>query len=957
MLPGAAAPVGDTFAGSCQVLALRAGRVATVSIVYDAAAGLLSAWKTLRTEDARQLAEFRRYAERWVGRESPVGSPEVHGLRVWNDRTYLTQELLPSPTLAETLRDDQEELGRVIIGATELCRTTHDFVAAGFAAPAILHPANVHADGLANLWLTDPTTSAFGRPSRHPDVLAACGVLLAHLFGMDAAAPTAARVRWAQTSSDVRSRLQRVVERCAPAARARFSLLGDAAEALEALLREAKVLPSGEERTFPTHTPRFAPEYQTSVHHGYQLLQFGCYELGEGAFRRALALAPWSLDARLGLAEATLQTNNLDEAMALAAGALSDCQEDSRVWQVYVRALVATREDVADAVPAAERAVHLAPHDPGALLTLAQVVELQGDEARSETLRRQAMELAPHWAEPALAAAFLALDRGDHATASATFTRALRANPLDSEAWQGRALALEYQGAYAGAARSVQQLTALQPHSEEFRAWGRRLQLFADRPDVATTRSAKAAQLALDHVPPVSSGLTPETRQDLLTALGAMDHALHLRPDAVALWCLQGELLAALDDPERTAAAYGQATDLDPDSGAAWLGLARARLRAGDEPAGMDCIMRAMSARRPMPAAGLLGAELHWRQGRRGPALRLLQFTLAMAPAWAPAWRRMAEWADRLEHPRMALRAGRALSRLPGHHTSGLLIVARQLVRVGLLDEARTVCEDALAAEEDSADTWAILAEVQHARGDVAGARHSWERAVERDPGRADLWCAYAETLMAAGDARSAAAVAQRATRLAPDVSHVWRSAGEVHLRAGQTWLARRAFARALKLDPGDPVSWCGLGNGLLAGGRARAAVVAGERATSYGPEQAEHWCLLGRAQLAKGASQPAARSFDRAISLAPEFVPAWHMLAVTEVVLGRYNAARRSWQRVLALAPDHTAAQEGLQRLQRLRHRGARGPAASKAVLAGLPDAPTLPEPDGAGQSAASPR
>ncbi|MFQ5468636.1 MAG: tetratricopeptide repeat protein, partial [Kiloniellaceae bacterium] len=506
--------------------------------------------------------------------------------------------------------------------------------------------------------------------------------------------------------------------------------------------------------------------------------------------------------------EAILQTDKVDEALGLASGAVSDFVDDARVWQVYSRALLAARDDLDQAVHAAERAVHIAPTDPGALLTLAQVAELQGDEARSETLRRDAMELAPHWAEPALAAAFLALDRGDNASATATFSRALRANPLDTEAWQGRALAREYEGAYASAARSVEYLTRLQPRSEEFRAWGRRLRLFGERPDVATTRSAKAAQLALDHVPPVSSGLTPETRQDLITALGAMDHALHLRPDAVALWCLKGELLTALEQPGDAAGCYAHAAELDPDSGAAWLGLARARLAQGDEAAGMDGIMRAMSARRPMPAAGLLGAELHWRQGRRGPALRLLAFTLAMAPAWAPAWRRMAEWAERLDHYRMVLRAGRALSALPGHRTAGLLIMARQMVRIGMLDEARAVCEDALASQDDGADTWAILAEVQHARGDVAAARRSWERALERDAGRADLWCAYAQTLMAAGDTRSAAAVVQRATRLAPDTGHVWRMAGEVHLRGGQSWLARRAFGRALKLEPTDAARW-----------------------------------------------------------------------------------------------------------------------------------------------------
>lgn len=947
LLPGAVAPVGELFAGSCHVLALRAGRVSTVSVVHDASAGLLSAWKTLRTNDTRLLGQFRRHCERWAATDPPIGAADVHALRVWNGRTYLTQELLPSPMLADALRDEDEELGRVVIGATELCRTVQDFVSAGFTDPAMLHPANVRADGLANLWLTDPTTSSFGRCRRAPDVLAACGALLTRLFGCDPCPPAAARERWADAPTDARDPLHRILTRCAPDARARFACVGDVADALEGVLRNAHVLPASQERTFPIHTPRFTSEYQTSVHHGYQLLNFGCFELAEGAFRRALALAPWSLDARLGLAETTLQTDHVEEAMALAGGAVSEGAEDSRAWQVYARALVATHEEGSAALPAAERAVQLAPKDPGALLTLAQVVEMQGDEARSDILRRQAMDLAPHWAEPALSAAFLALDRGDNATAVSIFTQALRANPLETEAWQGRALALEYQGRYALAARSVEYLAALQPESEEFRAWGRRLRLFGERPDVATTRSARAAQQALDHVPPVASGLTPETRQDLVTALGAMDHALHLRPDAVALWCLKGELQSALEDLPAAAACYTRAVELDAESGAAWLGVARARLAEGDEAAGMDAIMRAMSVRRPMPAAGLLGAELHWRQGRRGPALRLLEFTLAMAPAWAPAWQRMAEWAERMHHPRMALRAGRALSELVGQHTAGLLIMARNMVRLGMLEDARTVCEDALAAENNGADTWAILAEVQQATGDLPAARHSWERSLECDPDRADLWCAYAQTLLAAGDTRSAAAVVQRATRLAPDVPGVWRVSGEVHLRAGQTWLARQAFGRALKFDPTDAVSWYGLGDGLLAAGRTRAAVVAGERAATYGPDLAKHWCLLGRAQLAGGETQPAARSFDRAISLAPEFVPAWHMLAVTEVVLGRYNAAGRSWQRVLALAPNHPAAREGLQRLQRLRHRGMRGAAASESVLAGLPGAPALPPGD----------
>jgi tetratricopeptide (TPR) repeat protein len=278
------------------------------------------------------------------------------------------------------------------------------------------------------------------------------------------------------------------------------------------------------------------------------------------------------------------------------------------------------------------------------------------------------------------------------------------------------------------------------------------------------------------------------------------------------------------------------------------------------------------------------------------------------------------------------------------------LALARQCFRDGDLEQAQTLCREALRTEPGHAETLYLLGKVRHRQQHLEEALSCFDRVLQSWPQLAECHHARGLVLMDRGDLDSAEAAFRQALLLKPaflparihlgqvlqdlgkaeDAEQCYRVAlqqqpdlAEAHadlagvLRArGQLEEAAQSYREALRLRPEFAAAHNNLGIVLQTLGNLPEAAACYRDALRRDATLAGTHYNLGNVVRQIGSSAEAAACYQQALRLQPGFAPAYNGLGLVYLQSGDLEKARECFQEALRLQPTLVEAHQSLGHL-----------------------------------------
>lgn len=213
------------------------------------------------------------------------------------------------------------------------------------------------------------------------------------------------------------------------------------------------------------------------------------------------------------------------------------------------------------------------------------------------------------------------------------------------------------------------------------------------------------------------------------------------------------------------------------------------------------------------------------------------------------------------------------------------------------LQDARSLFEQLLAADPDSARALEGLAYVAARQDDFAQAADWFDRAVKAGPASPDLLRDAGIASKNAGRPAAALAHFQAALKRAPEQLAYYGEIADLQARLGQGDQAVALIRHALKLAPSSPALHYTHGKLLGQAGRFDEELQAYQRALSLKPDFVDAHVNLGVALRDMRRFDEALRSFKRAIALDPEHAGARNNRAQTNLMLGNFEHGWRDYE------------------------------------------------------------
>ena len=220
----------------------------------------------------------------------------------------------------------------------------------------------------------------------------------------------------------------------------------------------------------------------------------------------------------------------------------------------------------------------------------------------------------------------LLLKQQQFAQALQAYEEALRIEPRNFHAWNGKGTALYSQGNYKKA----------------YDAYQRAIEIDADNPVVW-----------------VSAGLSLNRLQRYQQAIVHFDRAIEIDPHYVSAWTGKADAQLDMNLPEEALNSYEQALTYDPKSFQAWNGLGNARSSLRDFAGAGDAYSRALQVNPRSAVAWCNKAEALIQQGHYRPALAALNEATELDRTYARAWTLKADVHDALGNHQEAQKARR----------------------------------------------------------------------------------------------------------------------------------------------------------------------------------------------------------------------------------------------------------------------------------------------------------
>jgi tetratricopeptide (TPR) repeat protein len=350
---------------------------------------------------------------------------------------------------------------------------------------------------------------------------------------------------------------------------------------------------------------------------------------------KAVSKSPREAEAPLALAQLFLRLGRLDD----AAGALAKAGDRAESAPPPVRARVLSARSafalragtVGDALALARQAVE-AQAAAGSLAALARAQARAGDPGALATAA-EAARVAPDSAIARVASGDASLAARLGPEAEAAYRRALELDPRSAVALTGLARALAARGKAGEALEAARAATRADPHLAE-----------------ALVAVGMAA-------------LAGDPHDAKSEAISALQQAAFLEPKDALVKLEVGRVFESREQPEQAAAAYEEATGLDPTWAAPRVALLALRFRAGDADAALQGLRVLPDDMKATGGAALLLGRVLLQTGDGAGAKAALDQAVAALPGLAEAHAAQGDAADALGERTLAADAyGRAVN-------------------------------------------------------------------------------------------------------------------------------------------------------------------------------------------------------------------------------------------------------------------------------------------------------
>ena len=217
-------------------------------------------------------------------------------------------------------------------------------------------------------------------------------------------------------------------------------------------------------------------------------------------------------------------------------------------------------------------------------------------------------------------------------------------------------------------------------------------------------------------------------------------------------------------------------------------------------------------------------------------------------------------------------------------------------------EEALNLAAKAVEAAPKSATAHIAHSYAQQAGFDLDGARASLEKAVALEPDNALAWARLAELHSSFGELNNALAAAQRAVELDPGLSRTQTVLGFAYLTQIRTVEAREAFNRAIAADQADSLPRLGLGLAKIRDGRLEEGRRDIEIAASLDANSSLIRSYLGKAYFEEKRTDLDGREYAIAKELDPNDPTPWFYDAIRKQTINQPVEALHDLQKAIEL-------------------------------------------------------
>ncbi|MCP4204095.1 MAG: tetratricopeptide repeat protein [bacterium] len=336
-----------------------------------------------------------------------------------------------------------------------------------------------------------------------------------------------------------------------------------------------------------------------------------------------------------------------------------------------------------------------------------------------------------------------------------------------------------------------------------------------------------------------NAGSVQLERLDYGAAIGSLQEAVRLNPQASRAHDLLGVALAAASRLDEAAAAGERAVALDPQAAAAWNNLAISYSAKGSLDKAHEATRRALRLEPEFAEAHNTVGKIHFDRGELDAALDSFNRAISLRPGYLEA------------------RLNRGL-------------VFGQL---GRFAEALGAFEKILDLDSRIAPAHLARAKALFARdgGSSVAAIEALERAVDLDPRLIEAWMLLVTDLSASSQAERAAGALTRALAANPRAAALHHLAGRMSAQARDWDQAEASFNKAVELDSTLLQAWIDLGRLRTAQGRSAEAVALYRKALALRENDDGLHHILAASLVISGQVDEAREHLQRALEINPE--------------------------------------------------------------------------------------
>jgi putative PEP-CTERM system TPR-repeat lipoprotein len=602
------------------------------------------------------------------------------------------------------------------------------------------------------------------------------------------------------------------------------------------------------------------------------------FAASEGAYKKMMTAAPWSLVARLGLARAQIADRHQQDAIPNLAVVLKAAPNAASAN--YLRALAAFQEnDFTTAQTHIQRSLNVAKDSPPTLLLAGATSYALHQYEQANAYLSQYIYLVPQnvQARKLLGAAQLALGRS--ADAVKTLTPAADKASEDAQLLALIGTASARTGDLVAANRYFGKALEQQPGNAALRTEMGITQMALGQTDAGVTALEEASREDPKAVRADTALFINYLREkEYDKALAVAERIKSTHPDQPAGFDFAGAVQLAKADDAGAHAQFSKARELRLGDPIASRSLAALSIRSGDMAGATQYYDEEIQANPNDVTAAISLAGLQEQQGKRQEAKVTLQKAIERNP----------------DNPAPATMLGR------------VDIVERKY------QDALNTIEPTLAKNPKDPALLEVAGQAQLALGNTAAALGSFSKLADALPQMGAGHRYLAETYLAANNPDSALAEAQKSIAADPN-------GAQAKVTLARALMAKRRYEDASKLldqlgadYPRDPGVADLQGSVALAAARPADAVASYKKAVALA-DNATSRAHLAMAQAKAGHSEDAEKTLTEWLDGHPDDLMPQELLGDIYISAKRWDEAQSRYEAVLKKAPNTAAAENNL--------------------------------------------